>query len=138
MTEPTRTAPLEGLHLLLIEDSVEMVTNLAAFFRSHGARLVESQPSALRAQKRLQSPPAPDIVLLDFKLNGSMTGTDLAVWMRSQPHLEHVLRVSFSAVTRERALRGAPDEGVYHAMIQKPVRLATLTAKLAELAKQRR
>ncbi len=138
MTETIAPAALQGLHFLLIEDSVDMVTNLSSFFRAQGARLVESQPSALRAKKRLQSPPAPDVVLLDFKLNGSLTGTDLALWMREQPHLARVLRVSFTAVTRERALRGAPDEGVYHAMIQKPVRLAALVEQIANLRRERR
>jgi response regulator RpfG family c-di-GMP phosphodiesterase len=138
VTETIAPAALQGLHFLLIEDSVDMVTNLSSFFRAQGARLVESQPSALRAKKRLQSPPAPDVVLLDFKLNGSLTGTDLALWMREQPHLARVLRVSFTAVTRERALRGAPDEGVYHAMIQKPVRLAALVEQIANLRRERR
>jgi response regulator RpfG family c-di-GMP phosphodiesterase len=134
----TPRAALQGLHILLIEDSVEMVTNLSAFFRAQGARLVEAQPSALRAKKRLQSPPVPDIVLLDFRLNGSMTGTDLALWMREQPHLAQVLRVSFTAVAREHALRGAPDDRVYHAMLQKPVRLATLVEQMAALLRQPR
>jgi CheY-like chemotaxis protein len=140
VTETTTPTPaaLQGRHILLIEDSVEMVTSLSAFFRAQGARLVEAQPSALRAKKRLASPPVPDLVLLDYRLNGSMTGTDLALWMREQPHLAQVIRVSFSAVAREHALRGAPDEGVYHAMIQKPVRLATLVEQMATLLRERR
>jgi hypothetical protein len=58
---------------------------------------------------------------------------DAATWHGEQPHLTHVLRVSLTAVAREHALRGAPDEGIYHAMIRKPVPLATLVEQMAAL-----
>lgn len=137
MIESIEQRVLSGLHILLIEDASDLAASLSVFFRRAGARRVDVHRDAQSAQRQLKEMPAPDIVLLDYRLNGRMTGTELAAWMRQQPHLGETLRVSFSSAAREVVLSRAPDQGVYHAMISKPMRLAKVVAQIGELAQKR-
>jgi len=133
---------LRGLIILVVEDSTETAFTLNRLFQGQGAVKVELKASARQALRWLNDPaqPYPDLVVIDYHLAGDMTGMDLALEMRKQPHLRQIKRVSYSSMEEEelrRALRDVdqPDDPVYHAIVPKPQRTAVLVRHMADLLK---
>lgn len=130
--------PLEGLHIFIVEDTAELAFDLSEGLRLAGASSIEIKASMRQAKKRLQQPPAPDVALLDFNLVGSETGLELALWMREQPLLYHTLRISYSGSDSAALRAQLPDDRVYHAIVTKPVPLATLIEHIARVIEANR
>ena len=142
---PPSDAPigLQGLLVLVIEDSTETAFTLTRLFQGYGAFKVELKASVRQALQRLNDPaqPAPDLAVIDYHLAGDLTGLDLALEMRKQPHLRQIKRVSYSSMNEEdlrRAIRDvdSPDDPVYHAIVGKPQKSAVLVRHLADLLKR--
>ncbi len=127
---------LEGVRILIVEDTDDTALGLSLGFRRTGALAVETCSTAAQARNRLEQEPWPDVVLVDNRLNGEETGIQLALWMREQPALAGTLRVSYSATDAETIQSRCPDHQVFHAMMTKPVSLAEMTEHLAELVWQ--
>src|SRR5215218_9102076 len=91
---------LQGLLVLVVEDSTETAFTLTRLFQGYGAFKVELKASVRQALQRLndQTQPTPDLVVIDYNLVGERTGLDLALEMRKQPHLRHIKRVSYSSM----------------------------------------
>ena len=134
---------LQGLLVLVVEDSTETAFTLTRLFQGYGAFKVELKASVRQALQRLNdtSQPTPDLVVIDYHLVGDLTGLDLALEMRKQPHLRQIKRVSYSSMNEEdlrRAIRDAdsPDDPVYHVIVAKPQKTAVLVQHMAELVKR--
>lgn len=130
---PPSSFPLHGLSILIVEDSAEIALGLSEGLRQAGAQRVELKASARQARRRLESDPLPTIILLDNSLVGGETGLDLALWMRTQPRLANLLRVSYSGSDPGQLRAQWPDSQVFHAVIVKPVPLPNLIAQLTDL-----
>src|SRR5512145_1300732 len=122
--------PLAGMRILVVEDTANLALGTADWLRRLGAT-VDVRASVVQAKKRLEQV-AFDLVVLDYNLVGSATGTDLAIWMLNHPDLKHILRVSLSGADPYQILQDAP-EGVYHAVIAKTVPIRELTQRILAL-----
>src|SRR5512145_2880069 len=100
--------PLSGIHVLVVEDKVPTAGGTCDWLRRMGA-IVDVRASVMQAKKRLMEVPF-DLAIIDYQLVGSATGTDLAIWMRDQSDLRHILRVSYSGIETQQVLAGAPDD----------------------------
>lgn len=127
---------LRGLIILVVEDNPATALILTQGLRRSGTHLVEIKASAGQARKRLEEEPVPHLVILDDNLSGTITGTDLALWMRDQPALQDTLRVSYSFADHEYIQARLPDDAVYHDIITKPILLQDLVNRLAALCQQ--
>jgi CheY-like chemotaxis protein len=127
---------LEGIRILIVEDTGDTAMGLSLGFRRAGALAIETRSSVAQAQKRLAQEPAPDVVLLDNQLEGDETGIELALWMREQPTLNNTLRISYSAAEKEMLLAQCPDHQVFHVMLTKPLSLVEMIEQIAELVWQ--
>jgi CheY-like chemotaxis protein len=125
---------LEGLRILIVEDTADTAMSLSVGLRRAGAASVELKASVFQARRRLQQPPSPDLVLIDNDLFGKETGMDLAHWMREQPNLTNTLRISFSGSDPELLKNRWSDEQLFHAIISKPTRLESLVEQLASIS----
>ena len=142
---PPSDAPigLQGLLVLVVEDSTETAFTLTRLFQGYGAFKVELKASVRQALQRLNDPaqPTPDLVVIDYHLVGDMTGLDLALELRKQPHLRQIKRVSYSSMNEEdlrRAIRDvdSPGDPVYHVIVGKPQKTAVLVQHMADLVKR--
>jgi CheY-like chemotaxis protein len=134
---------LQGLLVLVVEDSTETAFTLTRLFQGYGAFKVELKASVRQALQRLNDPaqPTPDLVVIDYHLVGDLTGLDLALELRKQPHLRQIKRVSYSSMNEEdlrRAIRDvdSPDDPVYHVIVGKPQKTAVLVQHIADLVKR--
>jgi CheY-like chemotaxis protein len=112
-------ALLAGRTILLVDDQEAFCLGCGYQLRQHGAT-VHEVASVEAAQEVLLRDPVPDVVLLDNDLGWGRRGLEVAVWMRTQPHLSHTLRVGWSWSEPSAVLEGAPDASVYHAVYSKP------------------
>ncbi|NJK81272.1 MAG: response regulator [Chloroflexaceae bacterium] len=128
----TNTA-LEGVRILVVEDTADVALGLSEGLRRAGALTVEIKASARQARRRLEQEPLPDLVLLDQHITGEETGLDIALWMREQPALQQIVRVSYSGTNPEDLRTRCPDDTVFHALITKPIPIPQLIEKLAAL-----
>ena len=134
---------LQGLLVLVVEDSTETAFTLTRLFQGYGAFKVELKASVRQALQRLNdsSQPTPDLVVIDYHLVGDLTGLDLALEMRKQPRLRQIKRVSYSSINEEdlrRAIRDvdSPDDPIYHVIVAKPQKTAVLVQHMADLVKR--
>ena len=134
---------LQGLLVLVVEDSTETAFTLTRLFQGYGAFKVELKASVRQALQRLNDPaqPTPDLVVIDYHLAGDLTGLDLALELRKQPHLRQIKRVSYSSMNEEdlrRAIRDVdlPDDPIYHVIVNKPQKTAVLVRHMADLLKR--
>ncbi len=127
---------LKGLRILIIEDSAGIAMDVSSGFRMAGARTVEVKASMRQAKKRLAEEPLPDIALIDYNIVGEETGLDLALWMRSQSTLSHILRILYSGSDMANVRAKLPDSDVFHQMIAKPAPLAVLIQQIADVVHQ--
>lgn len=134
---------LQGLLVLVVEDSTETAFTLTRLFASYGAFKVELKASARQALARLNDPaqPLPDLAVIDYHLSGELTGLDLALEMRKQPRLRQIKRVSYSSLDEADLRRAAadadlPGDPVYHAIVPKPQKAAVLVRHMADLVKR--
>src|SRR5512145_993654 len=110
MTNPPQK-PLTGLRILVVEDAVSLALGTADWLHELGA-MIDVRASVVQAKKRLIEAPF-DMVVIDYHLAGSATGTDLAVWMRDHPDLQQIVRVSLSGTEPQHILQCSPT-GAYH------------------------
>jgi CheY-like chemotaxis protein len=87
-----------AVHVLLVEDHVQLRGILEQVLRAHGYRVtaVESADGAVSA---LESGTTADVVLSDIRMPGRMNGLDLAHWVRAKrPQLAILLQTGFADV----------------------------------------
>src|SRR5512145_1652576 len=122
-----REKPLLGYRILVVEDTVQTALRTLAWIERMGAE-ADVRASVAQAKRRL-SEAAFDLVVIDYQLIGNATGTDLALWMRDQPDLQQILRVSYSGSEPHQILEGVPED-TYHKVIPKTTRARDLIQQL--------
>jgi CheY-like chemotaxis protein len=94
--------------LLVVEDEVLVRMDIAAYLRSAGFRVLEAG-NAYEAIDLLNADPTIELVFSDISMPGSLTGVDLARWVRHKRTGVHVLLTSG---TPHKALTAARDNVV--------------------------
>ena len=120
-------ATLRGVHVLVIDDEVEVRAGMRLLLEDLGCRveLADSAAAALRCAERER----PDIVLSDFRLRGDDNGVQAIRRLRAlHPGLPAALVTGDSGRDR---LRDAHEAGLR--LLHKPVRPDTLIAAIYEL-----
>jgi CheY-like chemotaxis protein len=136
-SDAPRQQLLQGMRLLFVEDSGDLVALQRTAMQLAGAKDVQFCLSAPRARAYLTTcTNLPHVALIDFHL-GRQSGSALASWMQSQSHLTKVLRVSYSATT-EALIRREIEDSVYQGFITKPIDLPSLVQRIATLYQQAR
>lgn len=128
----TLPCPLQGLHILVVEDVAELALDMSNGLRRMGAAKVELKASARQARKRLLQEPIPDVVLLDHRLVGDETGLDIALWMREQVILHRTARIAYSGTDLATLQASWPDEHVFHGVVSKPAPLEVLVQQIVQ------
>jgi CheY-like chemotaxis protein len=129
--------PLQGQHIVIVEDTVDGGLPLSTFLqRRGGASVVEVLASVNRAQARLLRPPRPTLVLIVHILSVGI-GTTLAAWARQQEELNDIVLVSYSGQSPEKVQATCPTPDLFDAVFTKGVvALDELIAQLATLTRQ--
>ena len=132
---------LEGLYILLVEDSGVTALNTLRVLQERGGAVIEICTSLAAAKERIESARF-DIVVLDQTL-GSERGTDLALWLlhHRRADIRKILRVSYSGIEAGNILAGVPAEDtetIFAAMPTKPTSLRELMEVLREAAESYR
>lgn len=132
-------APWPRVHgpILLVEDAV-IGDDLAAILRSTLTEDVDVVRSVADAQAWLHghTTTPPQLVLIDYELVGEQTGTHLAQWMQQQPTLATTLRISWSAMPRDRMHAPPSTTDLYHGYIMKTAPLPMVLQRLVQLTQQ--
>jgi signal transduction histidine kinase len=122
---------VRGRRILIVDDNHDAATSLARLLAMLGAEteVALSGSEALRAL----APGSHDLVLLDIGMPG-MSGYEVARKIRSRPELEGLLLIALSGWGQVEDVRRSAEAGLDSHLI-KPVDIATLDARLAELAR---
>lgn len=136
MSESAITEGLRGLRLLVVENDARTAMHLSEAFRRAGVQRVEIKASAWQARQRLQQPPVPHVVLLDYSIVGADTGLDVALWMREQPALAQTVRILYTGTDVEQLQARLPDEHVFQRILHKPLSLPTLIEQVAAVVRE--
>ena len=123
---PARTrkpGPLSGMHVLLVEDSIDSQRILSALMSIAGAR-VDVASDGASAIARFGGEYAPDLVVMDIQMPG-MDGIEATERIRATGYRGRIVALTAAAlsVDRERALR-AGCEGFFLKPISRPDLLA--------------
>ena len=97
------------LHVLLVEDDVDVRQLTVRFLESFGCRVIECA-TAEQAKARLEQDEHYDLLLSDIALGAGMRGTDLAVWASARKPSLRVLLVSGFSSELVDADRECPSE----------------------------
>lgn len=114
------------MRILVVDDSAGIGLVLTRYFE-RADHLCEHLLDAATALQRLESPPLPDVVLVDLVMPG-MSGREFVAEMRRRPGMRElpvVLLSGYAANTDD-----LPPAGSYHAVVAKPFDLQELSAVL--------
>jgi len=111
---------LNGLRVLVVEDSWQVSTGLKHLLESWGATVVGPVPTAADAM-RLMSDGLPDVALVDINLRGGERSYDLIDQLHAR-NIRVVVLTGYADVPL--------DSGKAVAILQKPVRADALIASL--------
>jgi signal transduction histidine kinase len=129
---PTKCeSQVKGRRILVVDDNQDAATSLARLLQLLGAE-AQVAHSGLEAL-RVLSPGSHDLVLLDIGMPG-MDGYEVARRIRSRPDLEGLLLIALSGWGQVEDVRRSAEAGLDSHLI-KPIDVATLDARLAELAR---
>jgi CheY-like chemotaxis protein len=129
MTAQQRRA-LEGLYILLVEDSGVTALNTLRVLQERGGAIVEICTSIAAAKERIEAARF-DLVILDYGLGGNERGIHLARWLmhHEREKIRQIVRISYSGAEPETILRDVPIEDaqtIFATMQTKPVPLREL------------
>ncbi len=118
------------MRIVLVDDSPGIGLVLTRYFARAGHDC-EHLLDALAALDRLESPPLPDVMLVDLMMPG-MSGSELVLELQRRPELTKVPVVLLSgyAATGEEL----PPQGSYRAVVVKPFELEELGRVVEEVA----
>jgi len=120
------------MRILVVDDSAGIGLVLTRYFE-RADHLCEHLLDAAAALQRLESPPLPDVVLVDLVMPG-MSGREFVTEMRRRPGMRElpvVLLSGYAANTDD-----LPPAGSYHAVLGKPFDLQELSAVLVAATSQ--
>jgi CheY-like chemotaxis protein len=120
---PAGTGPLQGLRMLVVEDSWHVAKAMTRLLKILGAE--PAGPAATGAEaRRLVAERRPDVALVDFNLRGGELAGDLIDHLRDQG-------ISVIVITGYEVIPLAPDK--VDAILQKPVSEAQLVATVRQV-----
>ena len=121
----TGSSGLEGVRVLLVEDSWQLGTAMKSFLRACGADVAGPVATAAQAS-RLMSEQVPDVALIDFNLRGGERADDLIDQLNNRG-VRVIVTTGYADVPL------APGKAA--AILQKPVSETQLLAALRPLTK---
>jgi CheY-like chemotaxis protein len=129
MTTQQRRA-LEGLYVLLVEDSGVTALNTLRVLQERGGAIVEICTSIGTAKERIEAARF-DLVILDYGLGGGERGVHLAhsLMHHEREKIRQIVRISYSGAEPEIILRDVPADDaktIFATMLTKPVPLREL------------
>jgi CheY-like chemotaxis protein len=123
MTSPTRSpSDLNGLRVLVVEDSWEVSTGLKKLLEAWGASVIGPVPSTAEAM-RLISQSTPDAAIVDINLRGGELAYDLIDRLQERG-IRTVVLTGYCDVALEQVKAAA--------ILQKPVQEELLIASLRQ------
>jgi len=123
MTSPTRSpSDLNGLRVLVVEDSWEVSTGLKKLLEAWGASVIGPAPSTAEAM-RLISQSTPDAAIVDINLRGGELAYDLIDRLQERG-IRTVVLTGYCDVALEQVKAAA--------ILQKPVQEELLIASLRQ------
>ncbi len=125
---PVGAGPARRLRILLVDDDDLIRSAVPAMLETLGHE-VEALPSGLSALQRIQSGPAPDLVILDLSMPGMDGETTLERLRSLRPDLQVLLATGYQDDRCGRILERFPDVGT----IMKPFSFMDLRVKLAQI-----
>lgn len=118
--------------IMIIEDEEDVLLVYRDFLERKGYRIEVSAPTANEILRDYEAY-SPDLVILDYRLPGSMNGLQAAEKiLRNHPSARILLVTAFEDVKKELAENGFFDDKKISALI-KPVQLANLARFIAGL-----
>jgi CheY-like chemotaxis protein len=123
MTSPTHSPPdLDGLRVLVVEDSWEVGTGLKSLLESYGASVLGPVPNTAGAV-RLISQVIPDVAIVDINLQGGELAYALIDQLQDRG-IRTVVLTGYSNIALEKSKVAA--------ILQKPVKEELLIATLRQ------
>lgn len=105
---------------LIVEDDPDSRTTLRMLFKLHGYTCVETVADAASALARLRTHEPPvDVVLCDLRLQGPLSGYDLAREIRGDPKLRRIVLVAHTGFGDDKSYQLAQAVG-FDAFLVKP------------------
>ncbi len=120
------------MRILVVDDSAGIGLVLTRYFE-RADHICEHLLDAAAALERLESPPLPDVVLVDLVMPG-MSGRDLVTQMRGRPGTRDLPVVLLSGYAANED--DLPPAGTYRAVVAKPFDLEELSAVLVAATSQ--
>ena len=132
--------PLEGLYILIVEDSSVTALNTVRILQERGGATVEITSTLATAKERLEAARF-DMIILDHGLGAAQRGTDLALWMmyHTNERIRQILRISYSGAEPATIFQDVPIEAIntiFAAMHTKPIPLKELIILLRDTAER--
>jgi DNA-binding NtrC family response regulator len=121
--DPPGTRPLQGVRILVVEDSWHLAKAMMRLLKALGAEPAEPVATSADA-RRLIAERRPDVALVDFNLREGELASDLIDHLRDQG-------IGVIVVTGYEAIPLAPDK--VDAILKKPVNEAQLVATVRQV-----
>jgi CheY-like chemotaxis protein len=132
---PKPSAPLTGLHVLVVEDDLDARELLAEYLRFCGAS-VRTAASTADALSALQRRARTDVIISDISLPDE-DGYALLSRVRALPKVTRLPAIALSGHRADDAERARAGRAGFQAYLEKPVDLEKLAQLIRELVPSR-